>query len=137
MDLGSQLCLPKNPKCNLCPVNNNCQSNLRREFPLLSKKATKRRKEFLEFQLIEKNQKYFMTKEHNLGYWKNLWIPPVRRLDHQKAEIIHHLSHRTLNMNFKISSKKPKNVEGKWFDKKELALIAIPKPIFNRILSND
>ena len=40
-------------------------------------------------------------------------------------------------MNFKISSKKPKNVEGKWFDKKELALIAIPKPIFNRILSND
>ena len=137
MDLGSQLCLPKNPKCNLCPVNNNCQSNFRREFPLLSKKVTKRTKEFLEFQLIEKNQKYFMTKEHNLGYWKNLWIPPVRRLDHQKAEIIHHLSHRTLNMNFKISSKKPKNVEGKWFDKKELALIAIPKPIFNRILSND
>ena len=34
MDLGSQLCLPKNPKCNLCPVNNNCQSNFRREFPL-------------------------------------------------------------------------------------------------------
>ena len=44
MDLGSQLCLPKNPKCNLCPVNNNCQSNLRREFPLLSKKVTKRTK---------------------------------------------------------------------------------------------
>ena len=31
-------------------------------------------------------------------------------------------------------NKKPENIEGKWFHKKELALIAIPKPIFNRLL---
>ena len=136
MDLGSQLCLPKNPKCNLCPVSSNCQSNLRREFPLLSKKSIKRKKEFLEFQLIQKNQKYFMTKENKLGYWANLWMPPVLTANHQKAEIIHKLSHRELNINFRNSNKKPKNIEGKWFHKKELALIAIPKPIFNRLLSN-
>lgn len=136
MDLGSQLCLPKNPKCNLCPVNNNCQSNLRREFPLLSKKSIKKKKEFLEFQIIQKNQKYFMTKENKLGYWANLWMPPVLTTNHQKAEIIHKLSHRELNINFRNSYKKPKNIEGKWFHKKELALIAIPKPIFNRLLIN-
>ena len=44
------------------------------------------------------------------------------------------LSHRELNINFKNSNKKPKNIQGKWFHKKELALIAIPKPIFNRLL---
>jgi len=134
MDLGSQLCLPKNPKCNLCPVSSNCQSNLRREFPLLSKKSVKRKREFLEFQLIKKNQKYFMTKENKLGYWANLWMPPVSKAYHQKAEIIHKLSHRELNINFRNSNKKPENIEGKWFHKKELALIAIPKPIFNRLL---
>ena len=134
MDLGSQLCLPKNPKCNLCPVSSNCQSNLRNEFPLLSKKSVKRKREFLEFQLIQKNQKYFMTKENKLGYWANLWMPPVLIANHQKAEIIHKLSHRELNINFKNSNKKPKNIQGKWFHKKELALIAIPKPIFNRLL---
>ena len=134
MDLGSQLCLPKNPKCNLCPVSSNCQSNLKSEFPLLSKKSIKRKKEFLEFQLIKKNQKYFMTKENKLGYWANLWMPPVSTANHQKAEIIHKLSHRELNINFRNSNKKPKNIEGKWFHKKELALIAIPKPIFNRLL---
>ena len=134
MDLGSQLCLPKNPKCNLCPVSSNCQSNLRNEFPLLSKKSIKRKKEFLEFQLIQKNQKYFMTKENKLGYWANLWMPPVSIASHQKAEIIHKLSHRELNINFRNSNKKPENIEGKWFHKKELALIAIPKPIFNRLL---
>ena len=134
MDVGSQLCLPKNPRCNLCPVSSDCQSNLRGEFPLLSKKSVKRKKEFLEFQLIQKNQKYFMTKENKLGYWANLWMPPVLTANHQKAEIIHKLSHRELNINFKNSNKKPKNIQGKWFHKKELALIAIPKPIFNRLL---
>ena len=134
MDLGSQLCLPKNPKCNLCPVSSNCQSYLKSEFPLLSKKSIKRKKEFLEFQLIQKNQKYFMTKENKLGYWANLWMPPVSEASHQKAEIIHKLSHRELNINFRNSNKKPENIEGKWFHKKELALIAIPKPIFNRLL---
>ena len=134
MDLGSQLCLPKNPKCNLCPVSSNCQSYLKSEFPLLSKKSIKRKKEFLEFQLIQKNQKYFMTKENKLGYWANLWMPPVSLANQQKAEIIHKLSHRELNINFRNSNKKPKNIEGKWFHKKELAFIAIPKPIFNRLL---
>ena len=134
MDIGSQLCLPKNPKCNLCPVSSNCQSYLKSEFPLLSKKSIKRKKEFLEFQLIQKNQKYFMTKENKLGYWANLWMPPVLKANHQKAEIIHKLSHRELNINFRNSNKKPENIEGKWFHKKELALIAIPKPIFNRLL---
>ena len=134
MDVGAKLCLPKNPRCNLCPVSKDCQSNLRNEFPLLSKKSVKRKKEFLEFQLIQKNQKYFMTKENKLGYWANLWMPPVTTVNHQKAEIIHKLSHRELNINFRNSNKKPKNIEGKWFHKKELALIAIPKPIFNRLL---
>ena len=134
MDVGAQLCLPKNPRCDLCPVSKDCQSNLRNEFPLLSKKSVKRKKEFLEFQLIQKNQKYFMTKENKLGYWANLWMPPVLIANHQKAEIIHKLSHRELNINFKNSNKKPKNIQGKWFHKKELALIAIPKPIFNRLL---
>ena len=136
MDVGAKLCLPKNPRCNLCPVSKDCQSNLRNEFPLLSKKSVKRKKEFLEFQLIQKNQKYFMTKENKLGYWANLWMPPVLIANHQKAEIIHKLSHRELNINFKNSNKKPKNIQGKWFHKKELALIAIPKPIFNRLLIN-
>ena len=134
MDVGAKLCLPKNPRCNLCPVSKDCQSNLRNEFPLLSKKSVKRKKEFLEFQLIQKNQKYFMTKENKLGYWANLWMPPVLIANHQKAEIIHKLSHRELNINFKNSNKKPKNIQGKWFHKKELALIAIPKPVFNRLL---
>ena len=77
-----------------------------------------------------------MTKENKLGYWANLWMPPVTTANHQKGEIIHNLSHRELNINFRNSNKKPKNIEGKWFDKKELALIAMPKPIFNRLLIN-
>ena len=134
MDLGSQLCLPKKPKCNLCPVNTNCESHLRNEYPLLAKKPIKRTKEFLEFQIIVKDQKFFMTKENDLGYWNNLWMPPVQVLDHSQGDIVHKLSHRELNISFKYLKHTPQDVNGEWFHKKELALIAIPKPIFNRLL---
>ena len=49
-----------------------------------------------------------MTKENKLGYWANLWMPPVSTAKHHKAEIIHKLSHRELNINFRNSNKKPK-----------------------------
>ena len=134
MDLGSQLCSPKNPKCNLCPINTNCESNLRNEFPILLKRSIKQKKEYIEFRIIKKNQKYFMTKENDLGYWNNLWMPPVQAVNRHKSDIIHKLSHRELNISFRNSNQKPQNISGEWFDKKELAQIAIPKPIFNRLL---
>ena len=49
MDVGAKLCLPKNPRCNLCPVSKDCQSNLRNEFPLLSKNRSKGKRNFLNF----------------------------------------------------------------------------------------
>jgi A/G-specific adenine glycosylase len=79
MDLGSQLCLPKNPKCIACPINKNCLSNIKGKYPVLAKKKIKRKKEFLKFNLIRIDEKYFLTKDNTLGYWKNLWIPPVEK----------------------------------------------------------
>ena len=43
MDLGSQLCLPKNPKCIACPVNKNCLTNIKGKYPVLTKKKIKRK----------------------------------------------------------------------------------------------
>ena len=81
-----------------------------------------------------RNQKFFLTKENDLGYWNNLWMPPVQLSDQSEGEIVHKLSHRELNISFKNLDCTPKDINGKWFDEKELALIAIPKPIFNRLL---
>ena len=43
MDYGSEICLPRNPKCNICGINKFCQSykkNLQQNIPLKIKKKT-------------------------------------------------------------------------------------------------
>ena len=43
MDYGSEICLPRNPKCNICGINKFCQSykkNLQQRIPLKLKKKT-------------------------------------------------------------------------------------------------
>ncbi len=40
MDLGSSICLPKNPKCDMCPINEFCKAQSD-EYPKRAKKANK------------------------------------------------------------------------------------------------
>lgn len=45
MDLGSLVCLPKNPNCTICPINSNCKArklNKVQEFPVKVKKKDRR-----------------------------------------------------------------------------------------------
>ena len=137
MDLGSQLCLPKNPKCIACPINKNCLSNIKGKYPVLAKKKIKRKKEFLKFNLIRIDEKYFLTKDNTLGYWKNLWIPPVEKNKFKAIDVVHNLSHRELNISFTESSEKHPNLSGRWFSTEEIKKIAVPKPIFDKLVSNE
>ena len=137
MDLGSQLCLPKNPKCIACPINKNCLSNIKGKYPVLAKKKIKRKKEFLKFNLIRVDEKYFLTKDNTLGYWKNLWIPPVEKNKFKVVDVVHNLSHRELNISFTESSEKQPNLPGRWFSAEEIKKIAVPKPIFDKLVSNE
>jgi A/G-specific adenine glycosylase len=136
MDLGSQLCLPKNPKCTSCPVNNNCLANSKGKYPLLAKKKIKKTSEYLRFNLIKQKNKYFLTKNNTLGYWKNLWIPPVEHNEPSNIDVVHNLSHRKLNISFFESNKSLPKIEGKWFSPEEIKKIATPKPIFDRLVNN-
>ena len=137
MDLGSQLCLPKNPKCIACPVNKNCLSNIKGKYPVLTKKKIKRKKEYLQFSVIKKNKKYFLTKNNALGYWKNLWMPPVTKNNFTDVDVTHNLSHRELNISFVEIPDYNQKIEGKWFSTNEIKNIAIPKPIFDKLIINE
>ena len=42
MDLGSEICKPKNPQCEICPIQENClayETGKVLEFPVKSKKV--------------------------------------------------------------------------------------------------
>ena len=77
MDIGAQLCIPKKPQCDLCPIQNNCIANELDSYVTLEKKRPNKKEVFLQFNLFSQGEKYFLSKNDALGFWKNLWIPPV------------------------------------------------------------
>ncbi len=136
MDIGAQLCMPKKPQCDLCPIQDNCIANELDSYVTLEKKRPKKKEVFLQFNLFSQGEKYFLSKNDDLGFWKNLWIPPVDIVKKCNFDIVHQLSHRSLKIAFNTQVNTRPNIEGKWFSKEELKTIGIPKPISDRLLLN-
>jgi A/G-specific adenine glycosylase len=76
MDLGSQLCLPKNPKCNKCPIQANCQGKEEAE---LYTQTKKKEYEFMElfYGIYIKNNKVALTPATGNMYKNMLELPTV------------------------------------------------------------
>ena len=136
MDIGAQLCMPKKPQCDLCPIQNNCIANELNSYVTLEKRKPKKKEVFLQFNLFSQGEKYFLSKNDALGFWKNLWIPPVSIVEKCNFDIVHQLSHRSLKITFNEQTNIRPDIEGKWFSKEELKTIGIPKPISDRLLLN-
>ncbi len=69
MDVGSSICLPKNPKCHICPIGEFCQAfkeNRQRDFPLRKIKAVQK-KENWTFIILEKRGKFLIKKRPPQG----------------------------------------------------------------------
>ncbi len=86
MEMGALICLPKNPKCEECPVSIHChafQKNLQQELP--RKKSKKPPKEIImNYLVILNNEKptiLMQKRTSSAGIWQNmyefpLWITP-------------------------------------------------------------
>lgn len=78
MDLGATICTPKQPKCEICPLNESCEAlrlNRVNELPVKLKK-TKISNRFLHFILIENEDKIALSKRIGNDVWKNLFTFP-------------------------------------------------------------
>ena len=106
MDLGSEICKPKNPDCENCPIHQDCLAfNLGKinQFPVKSKKI-KPEDLFLKYYFVQhKNQ--FLIKQRNEDFiWKKLYeFPSEVPEDFEKSiihsKIVHHkLTHKNLTI---------------------------------------
>ena len=136
MDIGAQLCMPKKPHCALCPIQNDCISNKLNSYVNLEKRKPKKKEVFLQFNLFSRGEKYFLSKNDALGFWKNLWIPPVDVVEKCNFDLVHQLSHRSLKIAFNEQTNIRPDIEDKWFSREELKSIGIPKTISDRLLLN-
>ena len=136
MEFGSVQCKPKNPNCDICPVQNSCvafKENSINDLPVkLNKtKITKKHFNFLVF--ISEDDKTILEKREGKGIWQNLYQFPLIETEqsanykdinkrivklanihkgsysmslYNKNEIIHKLSHQHFTRNFGLLNPK-------------------------------
>lgn len=87
MELGAVICVPRDPKCPLCPVKNSCLAfgeNLQNELPKKSKAAR-----VIEVDaacvLIQDKKKVLLENPPQKGLWAGLWQFPTFRISAQES----------------------------------------------------
>ena len=87
MEFGALQCVPKSPKCNHCPIVNDCiafNTNTVSLLPVKSKKL-KVKSRFLHFLVVNKNNEVLIGKR-NSGIWQGLYEFPFLEFDENLNE---------------------------------------------------
>lgn len=106
MDLGSEICKPKNPLCGECPVNDDCLAfSLHKisEFPVKTKKV-KAEDLHLKYYFVHRNGQFLIQQRKDDFIWKKLFeFPPMISDDLNEfiksVKIVNHkLTHKHLSI---------------------------------------
>ncbi|WP_294318450.1 A/G-specific adenine glycosylase [uncultured Chryseobacterium sp.] len=106
MDLGSEICKPKNPLCRECPLNEDCLAfslNKISEFPVKAKK-TKAKDLELKYYFVHRNGQFLIQQRKDDFIWKKLFEFPPEISDAMVPFIVgmktvsHKLTHKNLSI---------------------------------------
>jgi A/G-specific adenine glycosylase len=93
MEFGALQCVPKNPNCDICPLNTSCWALANKKVALLpvKEKKTKVTHRYFNYLLvIDPQQKTIVHKRTQKGIWHNLYEFPV--IETEKLESIQTIS---------------------------------------------
>lgn len=106
MDLGSEICKPKNPLCGICPLNRDClafQSGTVHQFPVKLKR-TKTTDLFLKYYFVHHKNQFLIRQRSDDFIWKKLYEFPTQIPDSLEEFITksitlnHKLTHKNLTI---------------------------------------
>lgn len=116
MDLGSEICKPKNPNCDICPIHKDCLAfslNKTEQYPVKLKKV-KPENLFLAYFFVEFKGNFVIQQRKDDFIWKKLFefptfIPKFLENDIVGSKTIQHkLTHKNLTIEIthvKVSTK--------------------------------
>lgn len=154
MDLGADVCLPRNPHCMLCPVSQDCVARIEGrigELPGKRARAAGKRKRIAMLVVISKGE-VLLEKRPSSGIWGGLWSLPEASVDEAPEKVLardwgidatdveklepfeHAFTHFTLEVEpWRARPRKSTRVaEGKpamWLPLSEIAGAALPAPV--------
>lgn len=106
MDIGSEICKPKNPLCGECPINHECLAfslNKTSEFPVKTKKV-KSEDLALTYYFVHQNGQFLIRQRKDDFIWKKLFeFPETIPVEMEKfitsSKIVSHkLTHKNLSI---------------------------------------
>lgn len=106
MDLGSEICKPKNPLCGECPLHDDCLAfslNKTSDFPVKTKKV-KAQDLHLKYYFVHRNGEFLVQQRKDDFIWKKLFEFPPMISDDLKPfiksvkTVNHKLTHKNLSI---------------------------------------
>lgn len=147
MDLGSEVCKPRNPKCEICPLNQDCLAfNLGKiqDFPVKSKKVKPQDLE-LTYYFVQFGDLFLIKQRKEDFIWKKLYEFPVEIPESfseyvvSMKTILHKLTHKNLTIHiYKVNlpTKKLLNDFAKEYDYTIENIVGSAKKSFPKPLEN-
>ena len=131
MELGSQICSPKKPKCSLCPLESICLSKMNDSIALrpIKVKKIKIRNRYFHFLIYSNRTSILIEKRIKKDIWENMYQFPLiesnsspsinekenwKRQIKESEEIIHILSHQKIYAVFHHFDFIPKEHDENW-----------------------
>ncbi|MFH1262073.1 MAG: A/G-specific adenine glycosylase [Pseudomonadota bacterium] len=163
MELGALVCLPRSPKCEICPLSTDCLARKHgtiAAFPPARAK-TKVRIVHAVTVIVQNRNRYFVTQRPMNGRWARMWEAPthesarVTRLElvmnllmnayglrlkrfERIARIEHRLSHQTIHTEVMCAEGRDHSKNGTWVtltELSELSMSRLQREAFRRAVS--
>ena len=120
MDLGREICKPRNPKCEICPISGHCAAfsqDLTAVIPS-PKKREKVPTKYAHCSIFEKEGGIFLIKNTKKGLFEGMWSLPMSEILEKKENneesthlgtIFHTFTHFKLVLEVHFGNKAPEN----------------------------
>lgn len=91
MDLGSAICRPLSPQCELCPIQPFCaaeKSHTVAQYPVKTKKAKPKDCYYVAYIIENEQQEYLLTQRQEAKLLANMWLFPMAEVGKEVFEEI-------------------------------------------------
>jgi A/G-specific adenine glycosylase len=130
MDLGATICVPRAPKCGICPVKKFCQAKNPEMLPI--KKVQPRLKRLRETHAFVVRQNKILL-EQSAQRWRGMWILPPLSSSPKRRRTIHEsifpFTHHRITL--KVFAQPEARIDGRtqrWMSIASLDSVPIPSP---------
>jgi A/G-specific adenine glycosylase len=129
MELGALICLPKNPRCPVCPLRATCPS--REKLPSTSrlKPAPTLQSEYIL--VVRRRSLIWLTQNHPQGRWRGLHLLPTvsrRPCGSAKARIRYPFTRYVVHAAVFVTREPPAGFRGRWMKPMEVRRATLPAP---------